>query len=113
MRGRAIQLIDNNDGGQLGDLKIDVVRDITGLITSGLVVGDTLVQNQWMILMSRPGELKFSPTLGVGLQDALFSDDLLGFRHLIRQQFKKDGLVLTEFDLYDIANINIKAKYNG
>jgi len=113
MKSFAIQLVDNNDSGQLGDLKIEPVRDITGKITSGVVIGDVLNQNQALILTARPGDFKLYPTLGVGFQDALLSENLLEYRHAIRREFQKDGLKVTQLDVYDIKKLKIKAEYNG
>jgi hypothetical protein len=107
----AIQLIDNNDNGTIGDLKVSPVLDGDGKILSGLVVGPTLEQNMAMILMSSAGENKQYPTLGVGMSEAILDEDLLEMRHKIDREFAKDGLKVTELELYDLKNIKIKANY--
>ena len=111
MKGVGIQIIDNTDAGDLMDLKIRPERDEKGLIVSGLVIGKTLEQNKALILLAHPGDFKFEPTLGVGIADVLLGDDLLEFRHEIREQFSKDGLVITDLDLYNLDSINIEAHY--
>lgn len=111
MKNRAIQLIDDNDAGTVGDMKVSLVHDDAGKILSGFVIGDTLYQNMAMLLMGNPGENKQFPTLGVGLPDSLLSEDLLEFRHKIRKEFPKDGLKILELEMYDLNNIKINATY--
>lgn len=111
MKAIGIQLIDDNDQGDVLDLKINVIRDSAGMIVSGLVVGNTLEQNKAIILIAHQGELKANPDLGVGLGDLLNSSDYLEFRHLIREHFAKDGLVVETLDLYENKPIKIIANY--
>ena len=97
MKKRGIQL-DNN-----GDL----------LIRNGaLQIGDTLYQNQYMILSAQKGEIKHSPTLGVGLSDMLHDDDILTWKKTIREEFAKDGLVVSELEI-TTNTMTLKADYNG
>lgn len=112
MKDFAIQLVDHNDNGNIMDIKVDPVYDTEGKILSGLVIGNTLMQNKALILMSNSGEIKSSPTIGVGLGDAtLGQGDLLQFRHKIRKDFASDGLKIITLDLYNVNNINIEAIY--
>lgn len=113
MKSTGIQLTDNNDTGDILDLKINVVRDTAGKIISGLVVGNTLEQNKTIILVAHQGELKANPDLGVGLGDILLGSDYLEFRHRIREHFAKDGLVVETVDLYENKPIKIIADYEG
>lgn len=110
-KDRGIQLIDNNDEGPVLDVKINVVRDASGKIVSGVVIGNTLEQNKAMMLITRQGENKFRPDAGVGIQDLTMSEDYLPYRHRIREHFAKDGLVVENLDLYPGKPININAKY--
>lgn len=111
MKDLGIQIVDSQDQGDLMDIKINVIKDATGLITSGLVVDNTLNQNKALILLTHPNDLKDNPTIGVGIEDLVLSSDLLEYRHKIREQFAKDGLKITKLDLYDLDNVNIEAKY--
>lgn len=108
-----IQLNGTLEGESPFDIKIEVQRDSNGKITQGMVVGNILNQNQAIILMANPGDLKFNPTLGVGMGEALLGDDLLEYRHSIRKQFAKDGMTVTKLDLYNDKPITIDAKYTG
>lgn len=111
MKSIGIQLNDNNDSGDILDLKINVVRDSAGKIVSGVVIGDTLEQNKAIILIAHEGQLKGNPDLGVGIGDIALSSDYLEYRHKIREHFAKDGLVVETLDLYENKPIKIIANY--
>ncbi|MDM1548701.1 hypothetical protein HX096_12640 [Empedobacter falsenii] len=110
-KATGIQYIDNQDQGELFDLKIEVVRDENGKILSGLVFGQTQPQNEASILIARKGEFKLNPLLGVGLGDALLSENMLEFRHRIRAQFSSDGLNIKDLNFYNLNNFSIDAEY--
>ncbi|MDR0872982.1 MAG: hypothetical protein LBN27_05880 [Prevotellaceae bacterium] len=55
-------LLDENN-----DLKIQVRRGADGKITSGLVVGESKVQDVYLVLQSNQGEFKEDPILGANL----------------------------------------------
>lgn len=110
-KGKGIQLNDNNDSGELLDLKIEPVRDAEGKILSGLVVGPTLEQNKALILISNQGEMKLSPQIGVGIEGAILADDYLEYRHRIRKHFAIDGLKVTKLDLYMNKPFRVDAGY--
>jgi hypothetical protein len=111
MKDRAIQLTDGTNELQGIDLRIEVARDSDGLITQGMVIGNTMNQNQALILVSNPGEFKFSPTLGVAIDGLLLDHDFLRFRHRIRDHFKKDGLKTESIQLAENKPLIIQASY--
>ena len=92
------------NGIQLKDFTpvIRVRRDEQGKITSGLQVGDTLRQNQALILALNKGELKERPSVGCGIADMLMDHDPLYWRTLIREQL--------EMDRQKVNNIRITPK---
>lgn len=100
-----------NETGEIGDVKVDVIRDDNNMIVQGIVLGNTLQQNKAMLLIGSPGCFKQYPTLGVGLADALLGDDLLAYRHIIRREFARDGLNITRLDLYENKETVIEANY--
>lgn len=51
---------------ETGDLAINVKRDANGMITQGLVIGDTNYQNIQMVFLSNKGDFIGQPILGVG-----------------------------------------------
>lgn len=111
MKAIGIQYNDNNDNGEILDLKISVVYDASGKIVSGLSVGNTLEQNKASILIAHQGEFKFNPDLGVGLGDIALSSEYLEYRHKIREHFAKDGLVIETLDLFENKPFKIVAHY--
>ena len=111
MKDRALQVVDHTDDGSVLDLKVVPVRDANGQIVSGLQVGHTLEQNKAFILIAHKGDFKFVPEIGVALGDALLDDDLLPYRHEIREQFTRDGLTIRDLDLYHLQRVKIDAVY--
>lgn len=110
-KDRGIQVIDNNNQGNLLDLKIEVKRHADGKIISGLVIGNTLEQNKAFLLIAHCNDFKANPTLGVGIEDLLLNEELLEYRHKIREQFARDGLKITTLDLYGLNHVKIEAYY--
>lgn len=81
------------NGIQLTDYEpdIQVRRGRDGKITSGLAIGDTLRQNQALILLLHKGELKEWPHVGCGISDMLLDNDPIWWRTMIREQLEMDG----------------------
>lgn len=104
-----IQYISKNDG--VFALDVQVHKDLSGKITSGLVLGNTLQQNMASILIAEPGDFKNNLSLGVGIRSVLLDEDLLTYRHQIKEQFGKDGLYVKHLDLYNLKKFSIDAEY--
>lgn len=111
MKSKAIQLVDSANGIESIDLKIDVKRDSNGLIIQGLCVGNTMPQNQALMLIANPGEFMFNPTIGVAIDELLLDEDYLRFRHRIRDHFAKDGLIVRSVQLDANKPLLIEANY--
>jgi hypothetical protein len=111
MKDRGIQLSDGKNGLEAIDLKIETVRDSNGKIIQGLVVGNTLNQNQALILVANPGEFKFYPTLGIAIDELILDDDYLRFRNRIREHFLKDKLKVKFLELSQGKPLKISASY--
>jgi hypothetical protein len=92
------------------DLQVKVRRDGNGMITQGLVVGDTLYQNQAMILKCQKGEIKEYPTTGVGLENMLNDEDLNIWRRSITEQIEADGMQIDKLNLTS-SELVLEAKY--
>jgi len=71
--------------------KIKVVHDGDGQIVDGLTIGDTLRQNQALLLALHQGELKELPSTGCGISDMLLDHDPIYWRTSIREQLEMDG----------------------
>lgn len=73
-----IQLDDDSN-----DLKIE---------NGHLVVGETLPQNEFLLLVCNKGELKEHPLVGVGISDMVNDNDIIGWKRKIRDGLKADGM---------------------
>lgn len=98
-----IQLIDY-------DIAVDVQRDASGLITSGLVLGDILHQNQALILVLHKGDLKSDVSVGVGIDRMLLDNEQLTWTREIREQLEMDGQKVEDVRITG-KQIIIKAAY--
>ena len=107
MKGKGILIGDDYD------LQIQVVKDATGKIVSGLKIGNTIYQNQALILTFQPGEVKLSPYVGVGISNIINGKDYLGWRKKIRQQLEYDGQEVTKVSFSANDNLNIDAAYSN
>ena len=74
-------------------------------------VGESLLQNQTLILIAHQGDYKALPEIGVGISDLLLSNQLLEYRHRIRSHFGLDGLHVKSLDLYELDKLKIDADY--
>lgn len=73
------------------DLQVDILRDASGKITAGLLSGDATQQNAALIISMEAGEIKTSPTVGVGISAITNDHDTLWAKHRIRVQLEADG----------------------
>lgn len=80
----------------------DILLDDEGTLrieNGDFVVGESIRQQQAMILVAQQGEFKSSPEIGVGISDLLLGEDLLEYRHRIRNHFALDGLKINNLEL--------------
>lgn len=102
---RAIQLNTNYEPS------MEIIRDDVGCILSGLQLGETLHQNQALILQLHKGELKENPAVGCGISDMLLDNDPLYWRTVIREQLELDNQIVSAVKITK-TGIVIDAKYN-
>lgn len=97
---------------KLKNFEIDVQPkfDDDGKILSGLNLGDTLRQNQALILVLHQGELKERPEVGVGIEDMLLDNDILYWRSRIREQLELDNQNVDKVRI-TTGGIEINASY--
>lgn len=97
---------------KLKNFEIDVQPkfDTKGKILSGLNLGDTLRQNQALILVLHQGELKERPEVGVGIEDMLLDNDILYWRSRIREQLELDNQNVDKVRI-TTGGIEINASY--
>lgn len=106
MRGTGILLNDQYD------LQIRPVRASSGKIVSGFLIGNTLYQNQAMILISHPGEFTEMPELGVGIEDMLLDNDYLMWKRQIRLNMEADGQRVDNIIFSKNKRLKIEADYH-
>jgi len=99
-----IQLTSNRE------LSIIPVRDSSGVIQSGITVGNTLYQNQFVILTAQKSEIKENPTIGVGINDMANDDDLNEWKKDIRENFAMDGMKVNTLTI-TASGMEVKADY--
>lgn len=92
------------------DIAVDVQRDASGLISSGLVLGDILHQNQALILVMHKGDLKSDVSVGVGIDRILLDNERLTWTREIREQLEMDGQKVEDVRITG-RRIIIKAAY--
>lgn len=99
-------------GIQLTDYEpqINIKRDSLGQITQGLTLGETLQQNQAIILAMHQGEMKERPMMGVGISDMLLDNDPIYWRTKIKEQMGMDGQKVGRVKLTK-TGIEIEATY--
>ncbi len=95
---------------ETNDFDVKIIKDQSGKIRQGLLVGDITKQNMNIILKIEPGELKLSPTVGVGIDKILLDHDYLLYKHRIRQQLDSEGMQVNHLDIKR-QNIEINANY--
>lgn len=90
--------------------RIRLVRDEEGRILEGLTLGETLPQNQALILTLHQGELKEAPAVGCGVSDMLLDNQPLYWRARIREQLEMDGQTVDSVKI-TTSGISIDAHY--
>lgn len=73
--------------------------------------GKSIIQQQAVLLAAHQGEFKDSPQIGIGISDLLLGEELLEYRHRIRNHFTMDGLKINRLELYELGNLKIEAEY--
>ena len=73
-------------------------------------IGDATLQHQKDLLDANKGEYKESPTIGVGIQNYLNSEDAADIIREIKDQFLKDGMRVNIIEA-DTEGIRINAQY--
>lgn len=79
---------------------------------NGVSIGDTSQQNQYLILVSHPGEWKESPLLGVGIGDYVNDNETDFIRHSIYENFRMDGIEIEKMTV-NPGDIEIAAQYKN
>lgn len=93
------------------DVQVKPVRGSSGKITSGLVIDQTLFQNQALILICHAGEITEQPQLGVGIEDMLLDYDYPEWRRNIRLAMEMDRQRVNDVVFTKNERLAIDARY--
>lgn len=94
---------------------IRLIQDDEGVVDlelSGgqMAVGDVTEQNQSLLLITRRGEWKENPRIGVGIDDILNDHDLEQWKRLIADALEQDGQIIEKLEL-TTDKLSLKARY--
>lgn len=73
------------------DILLDNAGDLM-IVGGDLVIGESTVQHQQLLLVSHKGEWKQYPKVGVGIDDFLNDDTTNAMMNEITHQFELDGM---------------------
>lgn len=90
--------------------ELNIVKNSDGKIETGLVVGNTLEQNQALILLCHKGENKEFLQLGAGIEDMLNDNDFGLWKRRIIYMLSLDGMKVKELEIND-KEIRLEADY--
>lgn len=94
---------------------IDILlsSDIDIMLSNGdFVIGDSTMQNQYLILSSQKGEWKENPFIGAGIEDMLNDEGSEAYwKRRIVEELKRDGMDVKEVKIINNGQININAEY--
>lgn len=77
-----------------------------------IALGETLPQNEYLLLVLNKGELKEDPLVGVGISDMINDNDILGWKRKIRDGLKADGMKVEQVSVSRDGRIEkLVAKY--
>lgn len=88
--------------GQNGDLSVSA---------SGALLGDTMAQNEYIILMSQKGDIKERPLMGAGISDMVGSHETASMKRQIRDALKEDGMTVSAIDMDGGTIKRLEASY--
>jgi hypothetical protein len=107
--GKTLGILIGNDF----DLSIAVRNDSDGKIVSGLKIGDSVYQQQTLLLVTGKGEWKDKPLTGVGINTFLLDDannDEL--YQEVRAQFVGDGMTVRSIEFTN-GQLTSEAEYEN
>lgn len=75
--------------------------------------GDSTLQNQKLLFITQKGEWKANGAVGIGADDYVDDDDLVGLENEIKSQFEADGMTIETLAVFEDGSVNVKANYEG
>lgn len=83
------------------------------ILNGSLVIGDTTVQNQQMLLLADKSDFKQVPMRGVGARRFLESSQSDELAREIRLEFIADGMTIQKIEFPAEGQIKIDARYES
>ena len=93
------------------DIRIQLRKLPDGRLT-GFVIGEVTYQNQCAILLANPGEFKYNPKTGVGIESFLDEESPESMLREIRTQLATEGMKVQKIGFSENGNLEIEAGYN-
>ncbi len=82
------------------------------LSSGDIVLGESILQHQRDIIMTRPGALKHAPARGVGVEDYFNDDSPEDLLRKTRQEMIKDGLNVKKISMSN-GQIEVESSYEA
>lgn len=93
-------------------MQLDEMTNDIKIENGHIAIGETLPQNEFLLLVMNKGELKEEPLVGVGISDMINDNDILGWKRKIRDGLKADGLTVEQISISSDGRIKkLEAKY--
>lgn len=93
-------------------MQLDEMTNDLKIENGHIAIGETLPQNEFLLLVMNKGELKEDPLVGVGISDMLNDNDIIGWKRKIRDGLKADGLTVEQISISSDGRIKkLEAKY--
>ena len=93
-------------------MQLDEMTNDLKIENGHIAIGETLPQNEYLLLVMNKGELKEDPLVGVGISDMLNDNDTIGWKRKIRDGLKADGMKVEQISISSDGRIKkLEAKY--
>ena len=93
-------------------MQLDEMTNDLKIENGHIAIGETLPQNEFLLLVMNKGERKEDPLVGVGISDMLNDNDILGWKRKIRDGLKADGLTVEQISISSDGRIKkLEAQY--
>lgn len=93
-------------------MQLDEMTNDIKIENGHIAIGETLPQNEFLLLVMNKGELKEDPLVGVGISDMLNDNDIIGWKRKIRDGLKADGMKVEQISISSDGRIKkLEAKY--
>lgn len=69
--------------------------------SGAIALGDTMAQNEYLLIVSQPGEIKEHPSVGAGMSDMVGGTSSSEAKRRIRESLRADGMTVRAIDMTD------------